>query len=122
MAGASVRSASDEFDDIVRAARVRERAAEEERVKLSVQIRTLSERRRGYAGLVIGALLVMLVSARLRGTVGALLFSVSSMLVIWGIVDVVRISNQCGTLKARQRELVATRDAAADIARRANER
>ncbi len=122
MAGASVRSASDELDDIVRAARVREQAAEEERVKLSVQIRTLSERRRGYAGLVIGALLVMLVSARLRGTVGALLFSVSSMLVIWGIVDVVRISNQCGMLKARQRELVATRDAAADIARRANER
>lgn len=121
MAQAGVRSASDEIDDIVRAARAQEQAAEDERIRLSVQIRTLSERRRGYAGLLVGATLVMLVSARLRGTVGALLFSVSSMLVIWGVVDIVRISNQCGTLKSRQRELAATRDAAADIVRRAME-
>ena len=122
MVQGSVRRATDELDDIVREALARERAAEEERIKLSIQVRTLSERRRGYAGLIAGAALVMLVSARLRGTVGALLFSVSSMLVIWGVVDIVRISNQCGTLKSRQRELTATRDAAADIARRAMER
>ncbi len=122
MVQGSVHRATDELDDIVREARAREQAAEEERIKLSIQVRTLSERRRGYAGLIAGAALVMLVSARLRGTVGALLFSVSSMLVIWGVVDIVRISNQCGTLKSRQRELTATRDAAADIARRAMER
>lgn len=121
MVNGGVRMASDELDDIVRAACARGQAAEEERIKLSVQIRTLSERRRGYAGLLVGAAVVMLVSTRLRGTVGALLFSVSSMLVIWGVVDIVRISNQCGMLKSRQRELAATRDAAADIVRRAME-
>lgn len=122
MTATAMRSVNDELDDIARAARARELAAEEERIRLATQIRTLSERRRGYAGLIAGAAVVLLVSTRLRGTVGALLLSVSSMLVVWGVVDVVRISNQCGTLKERQKELIATRDAAADIVRRATER
>lgn len=122
MPATAMRSVNDELDDIARVARAREQAAEEERIRLATQIRTLSERRRGYAGLIAGAAVVLLVSTRLRGTVGALLLSVSSMLVVWGVVDVVRISNQCGTLKERQGELIATRDAAADIVRRATER
>ncbi len=122
MPATAMRSVNDELDDIARAARARELAAEEERIRLATQIRTLSERRRGYAGLIAGAAVVLFVSTRLRGTVGALLLSVSSMLVVWGVVDVVRISNQCGTLKERQKELIATRDAAADIARRATDR
>lgn len=122
MPATAMRSVNDELDDIARAARVREQAAEEERIRLATQVRTLSERRRGYAGLIAGAAVVLLVSTRLRGTVGALLLSVSSMLVVWGVVDVVRISNQCGTLKERQKELIATRDAAADIVQRATDR
>ena len=83
------------------------------------QARTLRERRRGMGSLAAVAGGVMLVTSRMRGTVGTLVFSVASMLVVWGIVDVVMLTNQINVLERRARNLLRQRDAAADIARRA---
>ena len=67
------------------------------------------------------SLVVALISSRLRGTVGALVFSISSMLVVWGGVDVVMLGNQIGVLKRRSLELLRTRDRAQKIAQQARE-
>ena len=67
------------------------------------------------------AALAMLVTMRMRGTLGTLIFSVASMLTVWGIVDVVMMSNQVRALDRRAKDLLHQRDAAADIARRARE-
>ena len=119
MAPSNLESTSVDRDKLIRDAELRAQIAEEERLRVVSTIRTASERRRGYMGMVAFAAVVMLVSRQLRGTVGALLFSVSTTLVIWGAVDIVRISNQCGTLKERQLQLIKSRDAALDIAREA---
>ena len=56
---------------------------------------------------------------RMRGTLGMLAFSISSMLVLWGVVDAVILSSQVDALKKRSVELLRTRDAARRIAEEA---
>lgn len=105
--------------DIAFEAEARAHAAETARLTVVGQARTLRERRRGMGSLAAVAGGVMLVTSRMRGTVGTLVFSVASMLVVWGIVDVVMLTNQINVLERRARNLLRQRDAAADIARRA---
>ena len=71
--------------------------------------------------MLVISLVVALVSSRLRGTVGALAFSISSMLVVWGGVDAVMLGNQIRVLKQRSLELLRTRDRAREIAQQAQE-
>ena len=71
--------------------------------------------------MLVISLVVALVSSRLRGTVGALAFSISSMLVVWGGVDVVMFGNQIRVLKQRSLELLRARDRAREIAQQAQE-
>lgn len=102
-------------------AEARAHAAETARLAVVAQARTLRERRGGMLALAVVSALVMLVTMRMRGTLGTLIFSVASMLTVWGIVDVVMIANQTRVLDRRAKELLHQRDAAADIARRARE-
>lgn len=102
-------------------AEARAHAAETARLAVVAQARTLRERRSGMMGLAVVAALVMLVTMRMRGTLGTLIFSVASMLTVWGIVDVVMIASQTRVLDRRAKDLLRQRDSAADIARRARE-
>lgn len=106
---------------IAHAARLRANAAEAARIQIVTQVRTMSERRAGYVRLVVIAGLGALICSRLRGTVGALGFSIASMLVVWSAVDAVTLSNQIRALDGRAAELQRTRDAALRIAREASE-
>lgn len=107
--------------EIAYEAEIRARAAETARISVTTSLRTLRERRRGIYSLLAVAATAMLVCSRLRGTVGALGFSISSMLVVWGAVDAVTYSNQIRVLAQRQLELIKTRDAAERIAREARD-
>ena len=121
-ARARARSAAPtEPEDIAFEATARARAAEVARLAVAAQLRTLVERRHGVVTLLGISLLAALVCSRLRGTVGALGFSVSSMLLVWSAVDTVSLSNQIGVLRRRSLELTRTRDRANDIARQARE-
>lgn len=102
-------------------ATARARAAEVARLGVAAQLRTLVERRHGVATLLGISLLAALVCSRLRGTVGALGFSVSSMLLVWSAVDTVSLGNRIGVLRRRSLELTRTRDRANDIAQQARE-
>lgn len=102
-------------------AEARAHAAETARLTVVAQARTLRERRGGMVTLTIGAAVVMLFTMRLRGTLGSIIGSVAMMLVVWGIVDLVTLSNQAHVLDRRARELLRQRDAASDVARRARE-
>lgn len=102
-------------------AEARAHAAETARLTVVAQARTLRERRGGMVTLTIGAAVVMLFTMRLRGTLGSIVGSVAMMLVVWGIVDLVTLSNQAHVLDRRARELLRQRDAASDVARRARE-
>ena len=106
---------------IARAAQLRANAAECARVQIVTQARTMSERRAGYVRLVVIAAVGALICSRLRGTVGTLGFSITSMLLVWSAVDAVTLSNQIRALDARAAELLRTRDAALRIAREASE-
>lgn len=114
-------AAPTEPEDIAFEATARARAAEVARLAVAAQLRTLVERRHGVVTLLGISLLAALVCSRLRGTVGALGFSVSSMLLVWSAVDTVSLSNQIGVLRRRSLELTRTRDRANDIARQARE-
>ncbi len=114
-------AAAAEPEDIAFEATARARAAEVARLAVAAQLRTLVERRHGVATLLGISLLAALVCSRLRGTVGALGFSVSSMLLVWSAVDTVSLGNQIGVLRRRSIELTRTRDRANDIARQARE-
>ncbi len=114
-------AAAAEPEDIAFEATARARAAEVARLAVAAQLRTLVERRHGVATLLGISLLAALVCSRLRGTVGALGFSVSSMLLVWSAVDTVSLGNQIGVLRRRSLELTRTRDRANDIARQARE-
>ena len=107
--------------DIYIEATIRARAAETARLAVVTSLRTLKERRQGRITMLVISLVVALVSSRLRGTVGALAFSVSSMLVVWGGVDVVMLGNQIRVLQQRSLELLRTRDRAREIAQQAQE-
>ena len=106
---------------IAREAQMRSEASEAARIAYVTQARTLRERRGSYITLVILSVLVAVICSRLRGTVGALGFSISTGLVIWGVVDAVMLTNQIKVLDKRAMDMVRARDAAAKIAAEAQE-
>lgn len=101
-------------------AEARAHAAETARLTVAAQLRTMCERRRSMGGLAAVAALAMLVTSRMRGTLGMLVFSVASMLTVWGIVDVVSLSSQIATLRKRSADLLRQRDAARRVAEEAS--
>lgn len=112
---------SDEAAAIAREAQMRSEASEAARIAYVTQTRTLRERRGSYIKMVIISALVAVICSRLRGTVGALGFSISTGLVIWGVVDAVMLTNQIKVLDKRAMDMVRARDAAAKIAAEAQE-
>ena len=78
-------------------------------------------RRASFIKMVAVSALVAAISSRLRGTVGALGFSISTGLVIWGVVDAVMLTNQIKVLDKRAADMMRARDAAAKIAAEAQE-
>ena len=115
-AGTRAAHAASSPAEIAYEAQIRANAAETARIAIVTQLRTLRERRAGIRNLTIAAAVVLLICSRLRGTVGALGFSIASMLVVWGCVDLFTYSNQIGVLNKRQLELIEVRDAARRIA------
>lgn len=106
---------------IAREAQMRSEASEAARIAYVTQTRTLRERRGSYIKMVIISALVAVICSRLRGTVGALGFSISTGLVIWGVVDAVMLTNQIKVLAKRAMDMMRVRDAAAKIAAEAQE-
>lgn len=106
---------------IAREAQMRSEASEAARIAYVTQARTLRERRGSYIKMVIISALVAVICSRLRGTVGALGFSISTGLVIWGVVDAVMLTNQIKVLDKRAADMIRARDAAAKIAAEAQE-
>ena len=106
---------------ITREAQMRSEASEAARIAYVTQARTLRERRGSYIKMVIISALVAVICSRLRGTVGALGFSISTGLVIWGVVDAVMLTNQIKVLDKRTMDMTRARDAAAKIAAEAQE-
>lgn len=106
---------------IAREAQMRSEASEAARIAYVTQARTLRERRGSYIKMVIISALVALTCSRLRGTVGALGFSISTGLVIWGVVDAVMLTNQIKVLDKRAMDMTRARAAAAKIAAEAQE-
>ena len=106
---------------IAREAQMRSEASEAARIAYVTQGRTLRERRGSYIKMVIISALVAVICSRLRGTVGALGFSISTGLVIWGVVDAVMLTNQIKVLDKRAADMMRARDAAAEIAAEAQE-
>lgn len=119
--GAGPAPAADSPAAIAHEAELRARVAETARISVVTQARTMRERRAGYIRMAVIGAVVMLVCSRLRGTVGALGFSISSMLVVWGAVDIVTLGNQIRVLDARASELAGVRDSARRIAAEARE-
>lgn len=107
---------SAEASAIAREAQMRSEASEAARIAYVTQARTLRERRGSYIKMVIISALVAVICSRLRGTVGALGFSISTGLVIWGVVDAVMLTNQIKVLDKRAADMIRARDAAAKIA------
>ncbi len=112
---------SAEASAIAREAQMRSEASEAARIAYVTQARTLRERRGSYIKMVIISALVAVICSRLRGTVGALGFSISTGLVIWGVVDAVMLTNQIKVLDKRTMDMTRARDAAAKIAAEAQE-
>lgn len=106
---------------IAREAQMRSEASEAARIAYVTQGRTLRERRGSYIKMVVISALVAVICFRLRGTVGALGFSISTGLVIWGVVDAVMLTNQIKVLDKRAMDMARARDAAAKIAAEAQE-
>ena len=106
---------------IAREAQMRSEASEAARIAYVTQARTLRERRGSFIKMVVVSVLVAAICSRLRGTVGALGFSISTGLVIWGVVDAVMLTNQIKVLDKRAMDMMRARDAAAKIAAEAQE-
>lgn len=106
---------------IAREAQMRSEASEAARLAYVTQARTLRERRGSFIKMAAVSGIVALVMARLRGTVGALGFSISTGLVIWGVVDAVMLTSQIKVLDKRAMDMMRARDAAAKIAAEAQE-
>ena len=115
------RGVSAEVAAIAREAQMRSEASEAARIAYVTQARTLRERRASFIKMVAVSALVAAISSRLRGTVGALGFSISTGLVIWGVVDAVMLTNQIKVLDKRAADMMRARDAAAKIAAEAQE-
>ena len=90
-------------------------------VRAETQAGTLRERRGSFIKMVVVSVLVAAICSRLRGTVGALGFSISTGLVIWGVVDAVMLTSQIKVLDKRAADMMRARDAAARIAAEAQE-
>ena len=101
------RGVSAEAAAIAREAQMRSEASEAARI--------------AFIKMVAVSALVAAISSRLRGTVGALGFSISTGLVIWGVVDAVMLTNQIKVLDKRAADMMRARDAAAKIAAEAQE-
>jgi hypothetical protein len=101
---------------IAREAQMRSEASEAARIAYVTQARTLRERRGSFISALVAA-----ICSRLRGTVGALGFSISTGLVIWGVVDAVMLTSQIKVLDKRAMDMMRARDAAAKIAAEAQE-
>ena len=95
--------------------------SEAARIAYVTQARTLRERRGSFIKMVVVSVLVAAICSRLRGTVGALGFSISTGLVIWGVVDAVMLTSQIKVLDKRAADMMRARDAAAKIAAEAQE-
>lgn len=106
---------------IAREAQMRSEASETARIAYVTQARTLRERRGSFIKMVVVSVLVAAICSRLRGTVGALGFSISTGLVIWGVVDAVMLTSQIKVLDKRAADMMRARDAAARIAAEAQE-
>lgn len=115
------RGVSAEAAAIAREAQMRSEASEAARIAYVTQARTLRERRASFIKMVAASALVAVISSRLRGTVGARGFSISTGLVIWGVVDAVMLTNQIKVLDKRAADMMRARDAAAKIAAEAQE-
>ena len=101
---------------LAREAQMRSEASEAARIAYVTQARTLRERRGSFIKMVVVSALVAAICSRLRGTVGALGFSISTGLVIWGVVDAVMLTSQIKVLDKRAADMMRPRDAAAKIA------
>ena len=106
---------------IAREAQMRSEASEAARIAYVTQARTLRERRGSFIKMVVISAFVAAICSRLRGTVGALGFSISTGLVIWGVVDAVMLTSQIKVLEKRAADMMRARDAAAKIAAEAQE-
>lgn len=100
-------------------AEARAHAAETARLTVVAQLRTMRERRRSMAVMAAVAAVVAIVFSRMRGGIGMVVASVATMLVVWGLVDVVSMSSQVSALQKRSRDLLQARDAARKIAEEA---
>ena len=103
------RGVSAEAAAIAREAQMRSEASEAARIAYVTQVRTLRERRASFIKMVAASALVAVISSRLRGTVGALGFSISTGLVIWGVVDAVMLTNQIKVLDKRAADMMRRR-------------
>ena len=101
---------------IAREAQMRSEASEAARIAYVTQARTLRERRSSFIKMVVISALVAAICSRLRGTVGALGFSIST-----GLVDAVMLTSQIKVLDKRASDMTRARDAAAKIAAEAQE-
>ncbi len=112
-------SADSSPEAILFEATARARAAETARLAVVAQLRTMRERRRSMLVMAGVAAIVAFLFLRVRGGLGAMIASISSMVAVWGVVDAVMLSSQVEALKTRSRELLQTRDAARKIAEEA---
>lgn len=103
-------------EEICFEARARARAAETARLSVVAQLRTMRERRRSMAVMAAVAAVVAFLFLRMRGSFGAMIASIASMVAVWGIVDAVMLTSQVEALRKRSRELLQTRDAARRVA------
>lgn len=101
-------------------ATARANAAETARLSVVADARTLRERRRSMLTMAAIAAVVAFLFSRLRGGFGATIFSIGSMVAVWGVVDAALLSSQIDALQKRSRELLQARDAARKIAEEAS--
>ena len=99
---------------IAREAQMRSEASEAARIAYVTQARTLRERRGSFIKMVVISALVAAICSRLG-------FSISTGLVIWGVVDAVMLTSQIKVLDKRAMDMMRARDAAAKIAAEAQE-
>lgn len=102
-------------------ATARANAAETARLSVVADLRTMRERRRSMLTMAGVAAVVAFFFSRMRGGIGATIFSVGSMVAVWGVIDAVLLSSQIDALQKRSRELLQTRDAARKIAEEASQ-
>ena len=102
-------------------AEARAHAAETARLTVVAHLRTQRERRRSMLTMAVIAAVVTFFFMHMRGSFGTLVFSIASMVLVWGVVDVFILSSSIRVLEKRARDLLHTRDAALEIARQAAE-